>query len=210
VVAFDSERTTDFIKNKPENFQIKMDIKLPDPCTINFSNRDSPNTLSLKPDLIIAVPLDFKIYPDALDSPGTATINLPADDLGGNDLFDRTNAADPLINIAGINPEDITITVSYINTLGITMDIAFISTVSGVENFRRVIPISGNANGFTLNLKKQEIPYPFNAGFKLILPADQYDPVKGSDYAPFKILPSGTMKITSLRANATVNIATGL
>jgi hypothetical protein len=203
-LSLDGGKTFDILKEGPEALRLGIDVKLPDPCTVKFTDRENPNTIKIKPVVLMDMPLEFKILADDKDG-NVATIRLTEfGDLGDTDLFDRRSAADPLINALGISPEEIIFDLDYVNTLGMAVDMAIVSRGS---SFRKQISVgSGGAGTVHVGLKRSELPFPFIPAFEMLLPAGYNDNDGKGSYARLKILPGGTFSIKRLRADVTIRI----
>jgi hypothetical protein len=185
------------MQSKPEALRLVFDVKLADPTTINFSDEAADNTISIKPDILLDLPLELKIKADPPSSNYAAIKLIKPDDSGETDFFGRHSETDPLVSAAVITPEEISLTLDYVNTLGVAMDLAL---VNGHTDFRKLIPMQSGGSGIlSLNIKRSELPFPFTPGFEALIPAENYDIPGNYRYAILKIVPGGFIQISKLR-----------
>jgi hypothetical protein len=198
----DGDKLMALLRSKPESLRLAIEAKMADPTTIEFSAEGKANTIFIKPGILLDLPLDMKILSDPPSADYAAIRLTQADEAERTDLFGRTSAADPLINIGGMRPEEISLALDYVNTLGAALDLALTSTdFSGNENFRKITPLrSGGQDTLTFNIKSSDVPFPFQPGFEALIPADQTDNL-GRRYGVLKIVPGGIIRISELRAD---------
>jgi hypothetical protein len=200
-LSLDGDKLMALFQSKPESLLLAIEAKLANPTTIEFSAEAAANTIIIKPDILLDLPLEFKLRADPPTADYAVIKLTQPNESERTDLFGRSSAEDPLINIGGITPEEITLSFDYVNTLGVKVDLALVATdFDGHENFRKIIPIgSGGFGTCTLNIRSSELRFPFRAEFEALFPA--YLEEGGSKYGVLKIVPGGIIRVSELRAD---------
>jgi hypothetical protein len=196
---------TPVFSQKPESLFIDYELTIAGEETVSITPAGDSRRITLKPDIVIELPLKFRLRSQTTDPEGIATLTINGLGEDGEDLLGRTGEDDDSFDLVN----SITLDITYTNTIGLGSSSIYLNIG---ENFHQPLltlaPDQPNSREVTLT--SNDLVFPFTPNVVLQVLAEETDG-QGRKYGVIEIkrgteeIPAGLNVSLSLRAVADID-----